>query len=181
MPNSEYRHRIAEGVRPSLGLERPGLVWLHRRPVAVERRPGSRSVARLAGGRLLVDGPAAKAPGAIDRWYRREARQRLLAAIAREAPRLGVRPARVSVRDPRTRWGSCSSRGTLSFSWRLLLVPEQTMEYVVVHELCHLRELNHSPRFWALLDEALPGWQTDAVWLRDHAREVGSYRPRLSA
>ena len=81
----------------------------------------------------------------------------------------------LSVRDPKTRWGSCSGRGNLSFSWRLLLAPEQVLEYVVVHELLHLREHNHSKRFWRLVEAAYPGWQEQARWLREHGQELLDY------
>jgi predicted metal-dependent hydrolase len=166
-------------ARPALGLDRAGVVWLHGIAVPVQLRGGARSSARLAHGRLLVGGGAEQAAGAIDRWYRREARLRLTEATRREARRLGLRPRRLSIRDPRTRWGSCSPEGALSFSWRLLLAPGEILDYVVVHELCHLRELNHSPAFWRLLDEARPGWRAEARWLRDHGWELGGYLPRL--
>ena len=81
----------------------------------------------------------------------------IAAVVARESRQLRVRPGRIGIRDPRTRWGSCSARGNLSFSWRLVIAPAEVLEYVVVHELCHLRELNHSKRFYRLLDEARPG------------------------
>ena len=79
-----------------------------------------------------------------------------------EAPALGVSCRRVEIRDQRTRWGSCSPRGTLSFNWRLVLAPFEVLDYVVVHELCHLREPNHSPRFWRLVATRRPGWQGTA-------------------
>jgi predicted metal-dependent hydrolase len=82
------------------------------------------------------------------------------------APRLGVRYERIRIGDQRTRWGSCSPRGTLSFNWRLVLAPAEIFEYVVVHELCHLREPNHSPAFWGLVREAHPGYEEQRGWLR---------------
>jgi predicted metal-dependent hydrolase len=125
----------------------------------------------------VVGGPPSGAEAAVERWYRREARRRLGSLAAAEALVLGVEPGSISIRDPRTRWGSCSSRGTLSFSWRLLLCPPQVADYVVVHELCHLRELNHSRAFWRLLEAARPGHREQAAWLREHGREVHAYRP----
>jgi predicted metal-dependent hydrolase len=98
-------------------------------------------------------------------------------AARREAARLGLEYAAIAIRDQRTRWGSCSRRGTLSFSWRLLLAPAEVLEYVVVHELCHLREPNHSQAFWLVLDAARPGWQVQARWLREHGQELQDYRP----
>ena len=144
----EERERSA---RHSLGLARPGTAWFageRLRIVRAHRRPLDRRPARR---RLTVTGTEPVA--ALDRWYRREARRLVEAAAARHAERLGLRYTRIAVRDQRTRWGSCSTRGTLSFSWRLALAPPEVLEYVVVHELLHLREHNHSRAFWALLDE----------------------------
>jgi predicted metal-dependent hydrolase len=135
---------------PRLGLDVPGVVWIGLQP-------------RLA------------PPGDVERWYREEARRQIAAAVARQAPRLGVRPGGIGIRDPRTRWGSCSARGNLSFSWRLVMAPAEVLEYVVVHELCHLRELNHSKRFYRLLDEARPGWREQSAWLREFGHELHDY------
>ena len=88
-----------------------------------------------------------------------------------------MRYARIAIRGQRTRWGSCSSRGTLSFNWRLALAPPSVLDYVVVHELCHLREPNHSPRFWALVAERRPGWRAERDWLREHGEELLAFRP----
>jgi predicted metal-dependent hydrolase len=163
--------------RAVLGLERPGLVWLHGRPVPVDRRPGTRAQAALTEGRLVVRGPDRPAADAIQRWYRREARRRLHATATREARRMGLRFASITIRDPKTRWGSCSRLGTLAFAWRLIVAPVQVMDYVVVHELCHLRVLDHSRRFWRAMESVRPEWRDQAAWLRDHGQEVHDYRP----
>lgn len=183
--NRDWIERKTEELRLAaaddrLGLGRPGVVWVHRWALPVDHRPGGRPVASLRDGALLVRGSTEEAPAAIERWYRREAKRRLERICAGEAEALGVRPRRISVRDQRTRWGSCSPNGSLSFSWRLLLAPAEVMDYVAVHELCHLRELNHSPAFWALLDQARPGWRAQAAWLKEHGTEIGGYRPRLA-
>jgi len=141
-------------------------------------------VARERDGKLVVDRihhldaeGVERAAAAIERWYRRQARQRVLDVAEREADRLGVEFKSVGIRDPRTRWGSCSSRGNLSFSWRLLLAPPEVLEYVVVHELLHLREPNHTKAFWRLVETARPGWQQQARWLREHGQELHGYTP----
>lgn len=145
-------------ARPRLGLDRPGVVWLAGRAIPTEL--------------VLGDG----ADGAVvERWYRRIARDRIGASIRREAVRLEAEYARVTIRDARTLWGSCSARGNLSFSWRLVVAPERVLDYVVVHELCHLHELNHSWRFWQLLDRARPEWQSDDAWLHEHGDELLGY------
>jgi predicted metal-dependent hydrolase len=112
-----------------------------------------------------------------ERQGRREARRRLSEVAKREAERLGVTYDRIAVRDTRTRWGSCSTSGTLSFSWRLVLAPAAVLEYVVAHELCHLLVHDHSPRFWRLLEGAFPGYETERRWLDEHGWELLAYRP----
>ncbi|MFN2433261.1 MAG: M48 family metallopeptidase [Gemmatimonadota bacterium] len=85
---------------------------------------------------------------------------------------LGFPLARVSVRDQRTKWGACSSRGNVSVNWRLLLAPPEVLDYVIVHELCHLRELNHSAEFWALLRSVLPDYEAPRSWLREQGESL---------
>jgi predicted metal-dependent hydrolase len=165
-------------ARPAqLGLEQPGFVSLTGEALAVERKDGQRSMAILRDGRLLVSGPDAGAAGAVERWYRREARRRVEDVLDREADRLGLHYHSVGIRDPRTRWGSCSRRGNLSFSWRLVMAPPEILEYVVVHELCHLREPSHQKPFWRMLEAARPGWHEQARWLREHGQEFHDYDP----
>jgi predicted metal-dependent hydrolase len=94
-----------------------------------------------------------------------------------EAPYLGVSYGDVRIRDQRTRWGSCSARGTLSFNWRLALTPFEVLDYVVVHELCHLREPNHSASFWNLVASRRPGWRRRRDWLNRHGPELLAFRP----
>jgi hypothetical protein len=108
---------------------------------------------------------------------RRAARELVAMVVEEEAPALGVSCRGVTIRDQRTRWGSCSPRGTLSFNWRLALAPFEVLDYVVVHELCHLREPNHSPRFWQLVATRRPGWREQRAWLRDHGQELLAFRP----
>lgn len=167
-------------ARPrQLGLDRPDVVWLDGAAVPVERVTGIRSIADLGDGRLRVAGR--DAGGAINRWYRREARRRIGAVVADEASRLGLAYDSIGIRDPKTRWGSCSRRGHLSLSWRLVVAPADVLTYVVVHELCHLREPSHSKAFWRLLEVARPGWQEQARWLREHGQELRAYDVAISA
>ena len=172
---AELRRR--EARRPKLGLAVPGSVPLVGNMVPVRWDAERRAVARLSEGALLVGGEREAAADAIERWYRREARERIGAVVEDGAEALGVKPKRISVRDQRTRWGSCSSAGALSFSWRLLLMPFDVLDYVVVHELCHLRRMDHSPAFWKHVAAARPGYERHIRWLRTHGPELGSYRP----
>jgi len=105
------------------------------------------------------------------------ARELISALAEEEAERLGLGYRRIRIGDQRTRWGSCSSKGTLSFSWRLVLAPFEVLDYVVVHELCHLREPNHSARFWRLVASRRPDWRRQRDWLAAHGPELLSFRP----
>ncbi len=165
----------AAAARPQLGLEQPGLVRFAGEVLPVDRRPGGRPRAELRDGQVLLSGSRETATAALERWFRRQARRLVLEVIEREAGRLEVECTSVGIRDSRTRWGSCSSSGHLSFSWRLALAPSEVLEYVVVHELLHLREHNHSNAFWRLLDEARPDWRRQARWLREHGHELHDY------
>jgi predicted metal-dependent hydrolase len=163
-----------------LGLDRSGVVWLGLEsiPIQVAAPAGAGPPrVRTEDGCLVVGSSSPEATrAAIDRWYRREARRRITAAVTREAGRLGVEHTSIAIRDQRTRWGSCSRRGTLSFNWRLVIAPGDVLDYVVIHELCHLRELNHSKAFWHLVDEAMPGWREQRDWLHEHGPELQAYR-----
>jgi predicted metal-dependent hydrolase len=160
-----------------LCVERPGTVWLSGQPVPVIYRSTDRPAAALLDGRLVVGGTPTDAVARIDRWYRAEARRELHATADHEADRMGVRYQAISVRDQRTRWGSCSRSGRLSFSWRLVMAPREVLEYVVLHELCHLREFNHSRSFWRLLESLRPHGRESATWLRQHGHELHEFVP----
>jgi predicted metal-dependent hydrolase len=125
-----------------------------------------RQVPRLGLERLTVSESAARA----------RARELASALAEEEAGRLGVAYRRIRIGGQRTLWGSCSPRGTLSFNWRLVLAPLEVLDYVVVHELCHLRVPNHSRRFWALVEERRPHWREQRDWLREHGPELLAFK-----
>jgi len=104
------------------------------------------------------------------------ARELVSALAEEEAEQLGVAYRRIRIGDQRTLWGSCSPRGTLSFNWRLVLAPVEVLDYVVVHEVCHLRFLDHSQRFWKLVEGRRPLWREQRGWLREHGPELLAFR-----
>jgi hypothetical protein len=108
---------------------------------------------------------------------RSRAREVVSALAEREAEQIGVVYRRVRIGGQRTLWGSCSARGTLSFNWRLVLAPPAVVDYVVVHELCHLLVPNHSQSFWSLVERHRPGWREQRAWLREHGPELLAFSP----
>ena len=126
-------------------------------------QPGRERVHRR-GGVLLV--PEREPRPALERFYRRAARNEIANRLDAATARAGTRYTGVTIRGQRTRWASCSSGGAMSFNWRLLLAPVEILDYVVEHEVCHLEVMDHSPRFWSLLESRVPGWRSHAAWLR---------------
>lgn len=99
--------------------------------------------------------------------------ERIRERLAVFAPRIGGEYGRVAIRDQRSRWGSCSSKHNLNFNWKLIMAPPEVLDYVVIHELCHLHEFNHSDRFWRLVSAQMPEYEVWKKWLKVHAEELG--------
>jgi predicted metal-dependent hydrolase len=109
---------------------------------------------------------------AVEAWYRNEGEKVISSKVTTHAARLGVTYNRITLRAQKTRWGSCSKLGNLNFNWRLLMAPEAVIDYVVIHELAHLKEMNHSKRFWGVVAEHCPRWREHRKWLKDHQEEL---------
>jgi predicted metal-dependent hydrolase len=141
----------------------PGTVPYLGEALTLVPEPGRMRVHRR-GDDLLV--PAEDPGPALERWYRRAARAEIAPRAEAAAAAVGGRVTGLTIRAQRTRWGSCSPTGALSFNWRLLLAPEPVLDYVVIHEACHLKVADHSQRFWALVGRHCPDWRAQARWLR---------------
>ncbi|OLS42931.1 M48 family peptidase [Rhodovulum sp. BSW8] len=128
--------------------------------------PGSGRAPRLHEGTLAVPGPAAEVPARVQAFLKTRARARLAAAADGYTAALGLSYRRLTLRDARSRWGSCSSRGDLMFAWRLIMAPPEVLDYVAAHEVAHLVEMNHSPAFWAVVARLMPGYEAPRAWLR---------------
>ena len=98
-------------------------------------------------------------------WLKTQAREELTARVLFHAEAFDVRPARITLRDQTSRWGSCSSSRALSFSWRLIMAPPHVLDYVAAHEVAHLRHMNHGARFWSLVEDAIPNYEKSKLWL----------------
>jgi predicted metal-dependent hydrolase len=149
---------------PPPPLELRATVPLLGSTLTLMREPGRRQAHRQ--GQLLEVPADGELRPAVERWYRRTARAEIEPRLDQAARALGRGYARLSIRDQRTRWASCSASGTMSFNWRLLLAPAPALDYVVWHEACHLREMNHSRRFWALVAGRCPDYRIWQRWLR---------------
>jgi hypothetical protein len=135
-------------------------------PHVIRHEPRSRGGAFLDGGHLVVTGAREFLRRRAADFLRAEAKRRIAALAAPHAAALGVKPRAIRMKDTRSRWGSCAPDGTLAFSWRLVMAPEWVTDYVVAHEVAHLRELNHSARFWALVESRTPHRDAAVDWLR---------------
>jgi predicted metal-dependent hydrolase len=129
--------------------------------------PERRGTAWVEAGEILVAGQRDFLARRVGDFLRAEARRRLGSLVAEKAAASGLRPSRITVKDTRTRWGSCATSRALAFSWRLVMAPGFVQDYVVAHEVAHLQHMNHGPRFWALVDALTPHTAAAMAWLRD--------------
>ena len=127
-----------------------------------------RTRAHRDGDTLLVPAGEGAAPRAIELWYRRAARREISRRLDAASALAGTPYLSLTIRNQRTRWASCASGGAMSFNWRLMLAPGHVLDYVVWHEICHLRHADHSPAFWGLLERHCPDWRPAATWLREN-------------
>jgi predicted metal-dependent hydrolase len=168
--------RLPEAVRFADGIVVP-LRGVPHRIVHRHGMSGTISTETDAGGErlLCVAGDAPHVDRRISDYLRREAKRELEAASRRFAAELGVRISRVAVRDQASRWGSCSTTGVLSYSWRLILAPSFVLNYLAAHEVAHLVEMNHSIRFWRLVRRLCPDHERAKVWLDVHGSDLHRY------
>lgn len=179
-------YTLIRSARRSIGLEVTSAGEL------IVRAPRYASVAQIealleekadwiarAKDRARARAKAAEAAGALTQAelgdLARRARADLPARVQRFADALGVDYGRITIRAQRTRWGSCSAQGNLNFNCLLMLAPEEVRDYVVVHELCHRKQMNHSEAFWAEVERVLPGYREARKWLKTHGQELMQY------
>ena len=159
------RITIAEGtVIPFLGAD---LVVVHE--------PAARRGVWRKDGELFVSGKPEFLPRRVTDWFNRQARLEITDRVAIKSVCIGRKAGRISVRDTRSRWGSCAANGNLSFSWRLILAPEFVLDYVIAHEVSHIVEHNHGADFWQLVDGLTPDMETAKKWLRQNGEHLHRY------
>ena len=137
-------------------------IWIVTKYLEVQAKQRNRPVSDLTNTQRL----------ALEKRYIAAAKEYFPKRVAHFHQFTGGSYNRITIRDQKTRWGSCSARGTLSFNWRLMLAPPAILDYVVVHELCHLTHMNHSAAFWQKVESVYPDYRTARKWLKDHGQEL---------
>lgn len=146
----------------------PGVeILLQNEPFLLEPSARARARVVIAPGKIFL--PTGRPAGkALEGFIKARARNVITNLVERDAAALDAGFGKISLRDPRSRWGSCNSDGNLMFSWRLMLAPPEVLRYVVAHEVAHLREMNHAPAFWAEVAALMPDYPAPRRWLRQH-------------
>ncbi|MCV6598760.1 MAG: M48 family metallopeptidase [Mangrovicoccus sp.] len=160
--------------QPAQILVQPGV----QVPVAGQMLPvawAEAGPARIGAGRILLR-PGQDSGPQVEKLLRQQARAALEPACQRFGQRLKREAGRISLRDTRSRWGSCTAAGNVMFSWRLAMAPPEVLTYLAAHEMSHLREMNHGPRFWALVEALCPDYAACRAWLHQHGAELHRYR-----
>ncbi len=149
------------------------------REVEIRMIEGPRRAPHLEGRRLILSGPKPRgflAGPRIVAFLKSQARNALVPAAQHYAGLLERKPAAVTLRDTRSRWGSCTNQGRLSFSWRLAMAPPEVLNYVAAHEAAHLLEMNHGPRYWAVVARIMPDYRDHRAWLRSEGRKLHRFQ-----
>jgi predicted metal-dependent hydrolase len=157
-------------VRPEIG----GTVLFGGQDTAIVAGRGR--TARMENGEIIVPAAADMVAARVGALFKLKAREQLEGASQRYAAVLGVTFGRITLRDTRSRWGSCTSQGNLMYSWRLVMAPPQVLQYVAAHEVSHLVEMNHSPAYWQVVAGIFPGYAAPRQWLRDHGNRLHNVR-----
>jgi predicted metal-dependent hydrolase len=163
-PWIDQRLAAAQSVRDTIIARGETVPYLGRNLTVIKQEGRTRVHRR--GDELLVPADPETGRPAIERWYRRAARHEITPRLDDAVQALSTSYTTLTIRNQRTRWGSCSSSGAMSFNWRLLMAPEPVLDYVVWHEACHLRVMDHSPRFWELVGRHCPDYPQHRRWLR---------------
>ena len=165
----DYLQQRPQRSKPGIGSR---IMWRgHEIPIG----EGAGRSARLVDGILRVPPEPDRQAIRIAAFLKNAAREQLVAATEHYAEQLGCGFGKISLRDPRSRWGSCSSQGNLMYSWRLVMAPSFVLEYVAAHEVAHLIELNHSPAYWQVVERVFPDHRTARQWLRRHGPSLHRY------
>lgn len=167
LKQNQLRHPVQDGSR----------ICIEGKAYALRRIQGSRVSLKLQDDACILTLPNPddenSVRAALKQALSRRALMRIRERLDEYAPRIGVNFGRVAIRDQKSRWGSCSQKHNLNFNWKLIMAPPEALTYVVIHELCHLIEFNHSARFWNLVQNQMPEYEAWKKWLKAHGHELG--------
>lgn len=141
----------------------------------IRHASGRRRPVVREGAEIVVAGGTEHLARRVGDWFRAEAKREIAARVDAKAAALGVTRGRITVRDTRTRWGSCAADGGLSFSWRLVMAPDHVLDYVAAHEVAHLRHHNHGPAFWDAVAALTPHTEAAKAWLASAGARLHLY------
>ncbi|PYD68680.1 M48 family metallopeptidase [Komagataeibacter swingsii] len=162
---------------PPVALGHGGHVVLDGQRHEIRHCPDARRGAWLEDGVLHVSGTEEFVPRRVSAYLRAQAQARLPARLRAQAESCGLKPTQVRLRDTKSRWGSCSSDGSIMLCWRLVMAPLEVQHYIIAHELAHLRHMNHGPDFWLLVDSLTPHRRQAEKWLHDHGASLHRIAP----
>lgn len=171
----EHADWLAAGLSampPEVSLEDGTVLEVLGRRARIRHCPERRSGVEWGDGEILVSGQVEHLPRRLKDFLKKEARVAITPIVLELAEAIGKSPGRVTLRDTRSRWGSCSARGDLSFSWRLIFAPPAVLRYVVAHEVAHLKHMDHSKAFWATVTDLHPTTDKDRDWLRENGAKL---------
>jgi len=160
--------QVREAAPPARQYVEGEMFWYMGREVPLRIVSSGKPALVMDGVFKLTKSAQPEAESVFTTWYREQARKVLTERVEFFARKYGFKNGKIRISSARTRWGSCSSKDTLSFTWRLVMAPLDVIDYVVVHELCHLKEMNHSKVFWAQVETILPDYKWRRKWLKDN-------------
>ncbi len=173
--NADWIIQRLDAVPPRILFADGAVIPFLGRDHAIRHRPKGRSGVCLDDGEIVVAGSDAALSRRVERWLKKQARSEISVRVSRKTARLGRPAGRITLRDTRSRWGSCSAQGNLSFCWRLVMAPEAVLDYVVAHEVGHLAVPNHGPEFWRTVATLTDEVDGSRRWLRHHGRALHRY------
>lgn len=173
--NAAWIGRRLAALPPHVPFTEGAIVPIFDRPVGLRRTEASRGPIVRRDNLLHVPADEARFAQRVRAWFIAEARHEISERVLIMATRIDRRVKRISIRDPETRWGSCSTLGTLCFSWRLVMAPARVMDYVIAHEVAHLKAMHHGARFWSLVETLYGDPEPARLWLNENGLKLRRY------
>ncbi|KAF0195583.1 MAG: hypothetical protein FD169_1261 [Bacillota bacterium] len=175
----ELLERKHDWLVRALEMQQPRGNMLLGKPLSIAFDSDLRDGPQLKDGQLVMPERGANRESQVTAWYVKQAQEYLERRLPELAHTMGVAPHKIHLKDQRTRWGSCSSKRNLNFNWRLIMTPPQVFDATIIHELAHLRELNHSTKFWDIVREHNPEYLEAKAWLKEHGSRIRAWRYQL--